>query len=130
MKRLLIALTAALAMGSALAQSPPQLHRPDPAKMLERLTILLDLDEYQKGEVQKVLEAQHTKMEAERAQFEASGTRPSFEEIEAKHAAMQKESTAALSSVLTPEQLKKWEVLMSERGPRVRVMRGPPPDKE
>jgi hypothetical protein len=129
MKRLLILLAAALAMGSALAQSPPQLHRPDPAKMLERITILLDLDEYQKGEVQKVLEAQHAKMEAERAQFESSGTRPSFEAMEAKHAAMQKETTAALSGVLTAEQLKKWEVLMNER-PRVRVLRGPPPDKE
>lgn len=128
MRRFLITLTAIAAMGSALAQSPPP--RPDPAKFLERLTIVLDLDEYQKGEVQKVLEAQRAKMEAAREQLRASGERPSFEQMKAQHDAAQKETVEALSSVLTPEQLKKFEAFMADRGPMMRGPRDPAAEKK
>jgi Spy/CpxP family protein refolding chaperone len=121
MKRFLIALAALAGVSATLAQSPP--HRPDPAKMVERLTVILDLDEYQQGEVKKALEAQRTKMEAARAQFKASGERPSFEEMRAQHDAAQKETLDTLSSVLTPEQLKKFEAFMADRGPV--MMRAP-----
>ena len=127
MKRYFIALVALGALSPAFAQSAPP--RPDPEKFLERLTVVLDLDDYQKAEVKKVLEAQRAKMEAQREQFKASGERPSFEEMRASHEAAKKETEEALSSVLTAEQLKKFDAFMADRGPPGGGMRGPRPDK-
>jgi Spy/CpxP family protein refolding chaperone len=90
---------------------------------------VLDLDDYQKAEVQKVLEAQRAKMEAQREQFKASGERPTFEQMRAAHEASKKETEDALSSVLTAEQLKKFDAFMADRGPPPGGPRGPRPDK-
>jgi Spy/CpxP family protein refolding chaperone len=129
MKRALIALIAVSALSAAFAQSQSPPPRPDPQKFLERLTVVLDLDEYQQGEVKKVLEAQRAKMETQRAEFKASGERPTFEQMKAAHEASKKETEEALSSVLTPEQLKKFDAFMADRGPPPGGPRGPRPDK-
>ena len=129
MKRYVFALLALFALSPAFSQSQPPRPGPDPEKFLERLTIVLDLDDYQRAEVKKVLEAQRAKMEAQRAQFKASGERPSFEQMRAAHEASKKETEDALSSVLTAEQLKKFDAFMADRGPPPGGPRGPRPDR-
>ena len=96
---------------------------------IERLTILLDLDPYQAGEVQRVLTAQREAMKAERQQRAGSGNqqRPSFEEMQAKRQANEGAIVAQLSTVLSDVQITKLKVLMEPppggRGPHG----GPPP---
>jgi Spy/CpxP family protein refolding chaperone len=113
------------AMGVALAQTPPNPPPgpPNAQQRLERLAVLLDLTDAQKAQVKAILDAQHEKM---RAQFEAaraSGTRPTFEQMQAAHQALKAETLQQLTPVLTASQLKKFEVLMEDehgpgRGPR------------
>ncbi|MEO8468017.1 MAG: hypothetical protein ABI640_22085 [Gammaproteobacteria bacterium] len=98
---------------------------------IERLTILLDLDPYQAGEVQRVFTAQRDAMKAERQQRRAAGgdhQRPSFEEMQAKRQANETAVVAQLSTVLSDTQIMKLKVLMESpprggRGPHG----GPPP---
>ena len=116
---------AALWAGVALAQAPdappggpgPGGRRESPAQHMDHLTILLDLTADQKTQVQAVLEEEHAKMKALRDQAEASGTRPTFDQMKAAHAQAQKDTLAKLTPILTADQLKKFEVLMAERGP-------------
>ena len=106
--------------GVALAQAPPDRpgRPPDGAQQLERLTTLLDLTDTQKAQVKTILDAQHAKMKAQFQTAQASGTRPTFEEIRAARQQLQAETLQQLTPVLTPAQLKKFEVLMEqERGP-------------
>ena len=91
------------------------------AAPIERLTQDLGLDATQAAQVKQILDAQHAKMDAERAQFEASGTRPSREEMHAKHEQMDAELDQQLATVLTPEQLAKFKDM------RRRHPMGPPP---
>ena len=88
---------------------------------IERLAQDLGLDATQQAQVKQILDAQHTKMDAERAQYEASGTRPSREEMHAKHEQMDAELDQQLSTVLTAEQLAKFKELRRHRP------MGPPP---
>jgi Spy/CpxP family protein refolding chaperone len=60
-------------------------------------------------------------------QAQASGTKPSFDQIKALHEQVQQDTIAKLTPVLSPAQLKKFQVLMQERGPMGRGHRGPPP---
>jgi hypothetical protein len=107
-----------LASSVALAQTsaPPA---DAPADRMERLALLLDLDTYQKTEVEKVLNEQHEKMRTEREAARASGTRPSREEMQAKHEANKQELRTKLSGILNETQLKKFEALHEERGLRL-----------
>jgi Spy/CpxP family protein refolding chaperone len=57
----------------------------------------------------------------------ASGTKPSFDQIKALHEQVQQDTIAKLTPVLSPAQLKKFQVLMQERGPMGHGHRGPPP---
>ena len=93
---------------------------------IDRLAILLDLDPYQKNQVQAVLTAQRDAMKAERQQQRASGQRPSFEEMRAKRQANEDAIVGQLTNVLSDTQITKLKVLMEPphggRGPR----NGPP----
>jgi Spy/CpxP family protein refolding chaperone len=124
MKRLtvLLALAAStLALADEPAGPPPGgPHRGGPP--IERLAKDLGLDTSQTTEVKAILDAQRAKMDVERAQFEASGTRPTREEMQAKHQQMDAELQQQLSVVLTPEQLAKFEQLRKQRP------KGPPPE--
>jgi len=82
---------------------------------IERLTQDLGLDANQQAQVKLILDAQHAKMDAERAQFEASGTQPTREEMHAKHQQMDAELDSQLATVLTPEQLAKFQELRRHR---------------
>jgi hypothetical protein len=98
---------------------------------IERIAILLDLDPYQKGEVQRVLTTQREAMKAERQQHAASGDRqrPSFEEMQARRQQNEDAVVGQLKNVLSDTQITKLKVLME---PPVRGGRGPhggpPPD--
>jgi Spy/CpxP family protein refolding chaperone len=128
MKTTLLAV-AVLWVGAAVAQAPdtssggpsggpgPGMRHETPAEHLDHLATLLDLTDAQKAQVQTILEAEHSKMKALHDEAKASGTRPSFEQMKARHDQMQQELIAQLTPVLSSAQLKKFQVLMEERGP-------------
>jgi Spy/CpxP family protein refolding chaperone len=117
---------AVLWVGVALAQPPDSAGPPGgpgghphetPAQRMDNLATLLDLTAAQKPQVQAVLEAEHAKMKAAHDEAEASGTKPTFEEMKASHEQAQQDTIAKLTPILTADQLKKFQVLMAERGP-------------
>jgi Spy/CpxP family protein refolding chaperone len=115
-------------VSAAIAQSPP--HEPangGGGRQLERLTTLLDLTDAQKARVKTILEAEHAKMRAQFESAQASGTKPSFEQMRAAREQMRAETVQQLTPVLTPAQLKKFEVLMEEHHGQGRGPHGPPP---
>ena len=58
-------------------------HHGPPGLDIDRLTVLLDLDPYQEGQVQQALTDQRNAMRAERQSDKAAGARPSFQEMQA-----------------------------------------------
>ena len=76
---------------------------------MDRMALLLDLNDYQKTEVEKILKEHHEQVRAAREAARASGTRPSREEMKAHREQYKEELNTKLSGVLTPEQLKKFE---------------------
>jgi hypothetical protein len=100
----------------ALAQTPTTADAGPPAQRMDRMALLLDLDAYQKTEVEKILKAHHEKMRSEHEAARASGTRPTREEMEAKREQSQTELRTQLSGVLNEMQLKKFEALHEGRG--------------
>jgi Spy/CpxP family protein refolding chaperone len=125
MKITLVAV-AVLWMGVAAAQGPdaaggggpgPGFRHESPAERLDRLAILLDLTDAQKAQVQTILDEQHAKMKAQHDAAQASGQKPTFEHMKAAHEQLRQDTLAKLTPVLTPAQLKKFQVLTEERGP-------------
>jgi Spy/CpxP family protein refolding chaperone len=84
---------------------------------MDRLATLLDLTDAQKTQVQAVLEAEHAKMKALHDQAEASGQKPTFDQMKAAHQQAQQDTITQLTPILSPAQLEKFQVLMAERGP-------------
>jgi Spy/CpxP family protein refolding chaperone len=116
----------ALWAGVTLAQAPdappggpggPGGHHESPAQHMDHLATLLDLTADQRTQVQAVLEEEHARMKTQHDQAEASGTKPTFEQMKAAHEQAQKDTLARLTPILSPEQLEKFQVLMAERGP-------------
>ena len=111
-----VALIAAAMLASAVALAGP--HQGPPGPDMDRMAVLLDLNDSQKAEVQKILNEQHEKLEAKHQELHASGTKPTREEREKFHEEMKQEITTKLQGVLTPEQIKKFDALMDHpRGP-------------
>ena len=126
MKRLTLALSAALFTAQlALAQQPPQGLPPRGGPPIEMMARQLDLDDAQKTEVKRILDEQRARHETERKQFEATGQRPTPEEMHATFQQHDQELTQALSGVLTADQLTKFKAMQAER--REHGRRGPPP---
>jgi len=129
MKRPTLALVVVLFTAQlALAQQPPSGPPPrggggPPIEMMARQ---LGLDDAQKTEVKRILDEQRARHEAERKQFEATGQRPTPEEMRATFQQHEQELTQALSGVLTADQLTKFEALQAERRAHGHH-RGPPP---
>lgn len=116
-----------LAAAAVSAQPPgPRGGPPD----IERLTVLLDLDTYQKGEVERILGEQRAAMMATRSELAASGERPSFEEMRARREQNQQEVLTKLQSVLTEPQIAKFKVLMERPEGRGGSRGGQPPAAE
>jgi Spy/CpxP family protein refolding chaperone len=125
MKASLLAV-ALLWVGAAVAQAPdtsngggpgPGFRHESPAQRMDHLATLLDLTDAQKAQVETILNDEHAKMKAQRDQAQASGQRPTFEQMKAAHEQMQQDTIARLTPILSAAQLKKFQVLMEERGP-------------
>jgi hypothetical protein len=124
MKTRLLAGVLLLMSGLAMADRPPP---GGPRGFgIDKLEILLDLDAYQKQEVEKVLKAQHETLRAKREQLRSSqtdeNTRPSFEQMQTEREAARKATRAELAKVLSEPQLKKLDVL-TEHAPMRRGKR-------
>src|SRR6185295_19528845 len=96
----------------ALAQSPsgppPGGARGMGGPPIERLAQDLALTPEQTAQVQAIFDAQRSKMDAERAQWEAAGSRPTPEQMHAHMEQRDTEVRAQLATVLTPDQLAKF----------------------
>jgi Spy/CpxP family protein refolding chaperone len=126
MKRPTLALLVVLCTAQlAFAQQPPPGHPPHGGPRAEMLAQRLGLDDTQKAQVKKILEQQRAQAETERKQFDATGQRPTPEEMRATFERHDQELTQALSAVLTPDQLTKFEAMRAER--REHMRHGPPP---
>jgi hypothetical protein len=97
-----------------------------PGANIERLTVLLDLDPYQKQEVERVLTEQRTAQQAERKAHEATGERPPFAEVQAHRAQVRDETVAKLQNVLSEQQITKLKLLMEPPAGGPGGRRGPP----
>jgi Spy/CpxP family protein refolding chaperone len=105
----------AFAADTTTATTPPARVAPGPD--MDRLALLLDLNAYQKTEVEKILKEQREQMRAEFESARASGAaRPSRDEMKAKREQAKTELHTKLSAVLDETQLKKFDAL-HERGP-------------
>jgi len=113
-------LTALCLIAGIASAEPPDAPAQGRRPPIERLATDLQLDDYQKGEVEKILESQHAKMQAAREQAETSGERPSREEMRKRHEQMKQETLEQLRPILTEEQLQKFQTRMKDRrrGPR------------
>ena len=105
-----VALIAAALLASAVALAGP--HEGHPGPDMDRMATLLDLNDSQKAEVQKIFEEQHQKLDAKHQELKAAGTKPTREEREKFHEEMKQDMTTKLQGVLTPEQMKKFDALM------------------
>jgi Spy/CpxP family protein refolding chaperone len=126
--KITLAAVLVLWMGAAIAQAPdspagggpgpgPGFRHESPAQRMDNLATLLDLTDEQKAQVQTILEEQHAKMKAQRDAMQASGQKPTFEQMKAEHEQLRQETLTKLTPVLSPAQLKKFQILMQERGP-------------
>jgi hypothetical protein len=103
---------AALWAGLALAQNPGTGAR---ASHIDKLAVLLDLTDTQKGQVETVLQAEHAQMKAlfEQAKAASGGGKPDFQSMHAAHQQIAQDTVTKLSTVLSPAQLKKFQTLQS-----------------
>jgi hypothetical protein len=110
-------LVSAVAAGAAAAQ-PSDAPRGPRLMDIESLVVLLDLDAYQKGEVERVLTEQRDTMIGARAQRNTDSERPSFEEMQARREQLRQDTLAKLTNVLSEQQIAKLDLLMDRAGPR------------
>ena len=87
-------------------------HGHGPGLDINRLTVLLDLDPYQAGQVQQALTDERNAMRAQRNSDKAAGTRPSFQEMQARRAQTEQDLIGKLSTVLSDSQITKLKVLL------------------
>ena len=118
MKRVATLLALTWLTGSVALAETPATAAPGPdAQRMDRMALLLDLDAYQKTEVEKILKEHHEKMRSEFEAARASGTRPTREEMQARREQSQQELHTKLSGVLNETQLKKFDALREGHGP-------------
>ncbi len=78
---------------------------------MDRMALLLDLNDYQKTEVEKILKEHHQQIRAAHKTAREAGLRPSREEMKVQREQNKQALQAKLGGVLTPEQLQKFEAL-------------------
>jgi len=125
MKASVLAL-ALLWAGPLFAQTPPAAGAPPGSQRLDNLAILLDLTDAQKTQVQSILEEEHAKAKAAFEQARTSGTKPDPEQMHTLHQQIHQDTIQKLSGVLTPEQMKKFEILSEQHHGWHRGFRGAP----
>ena len=104
-----VALIAAAMLASAVALA--HAHDGPAGPDMDRMAILLELNDSQKAEVQKIFDEQHEKLKAAHDQAHASGTKPTREERARFHDEMKQDMTTKLQAVLSADQMKKFEAL-------------------
>jgi Spy/CpxP family protein refolding chaperone len=109
--------------GIATAQPPAAGER---LNRMDRMAILLDLDDYQKSEVQRIFDERREARRATRDAIRESGVRPSREEMETQRQQARENTRLQLQAVLTPEQMTKFDVLAEDQPGRGRRGRGGP----
>ena len=117
-----VLLTAQLAFAQQPPPGPPPRGGGPPVEMMARE---LGLDDAQKAQVKQILEQQRAAHETQRKQYEATGQRPTPEEMRATFQQHEQELLQALSGVLTPDQLTKFKAMEEQR--REHRRHGPPP---
>jgi hypothetical protein len=124
---------ALLGATAASAQPPGPPRHFGIAGDIDKLAVLLDLDAYQKDQVQRILNEQREQLRAQREANEQASTRLSFEEVRAARDQAYDGTITKLQSVLTELQITKFK-LLTERpaggpgGPGGR--RGPRPPED
>ena len=122
MKKISIGIIAILLVGIAFAQPPKnkseeQRQGPD----MEKLQILLDLNDEQVVQMEALLQKQQKEMQAKRALM-SEERNAMMEEMKVEREQVREAHQNELEKILTPEQLKKFEVLRQERqGPNSRM---------
>ena len=111
--RVLLIVAALLAMGTAAADHHDKGGMRGPN--MDRLATVLELDDSQKSEVERIMTEHRAAAQAQREAFRASGERPDRETIEAHREAMRASLRADLEGVLTAEQLEKLDALHEMR---------------
>ena len=110
-----------LAAGLASAQTPPADSPPTTSSStqhlnrLDRIAILLDLSAEQKTQVEQVLQQQRQQMQALWQQQKASGTQPNFQQLRAERQQLRQQTLASLQTILSAEQLNKFEILQTSQ---------------
>src|SRR5688572_32563080 len=104
-----VALIAAALLASTVALAGP--HEGPQGPDLDRMAILLDLNDAQKTQVQQIFEEQHEKMKAAHDQAHSAGTKPSREERQKFHEELKQDTTTKLQAVLSADQMKKFAAL-------------------
>lgn len=109
-----VALT--LIAGTALADGPRQggMRGPD----VDNLAIILELDDYQKQEFERIMTEHHQAAMERREAHRASGERPDRETMQAMREQMHSNLRTQLETVLSAEQLEKFDALKAMRGDR------------
>jgi hypothetical protein len=97
-------------LASAVALAHPD-HGPSGPDM-DRMAVLLDLNDSQKAEVQKIFNEHHEKLKAAHDQQSSAGTKPTREQRAKFHEEMKQDITTKLQAVLSADQMKKFEALM------------------
>src|SRR5262245_28951145 len=123
MKAVMYALSISILVSQAALAADAPAAPPGPprgAPSIERLAQDLNLDDNQKIEVKRILDAQRAKHDAAREQFRASGQRPDRETMRAQMEQDEQELEQQLSGVLNAEQLQKFKQRQAERRQRMR----------
>ena len=87
-------------------------HGRGPGLDINKVTVLLDLDPYQQGQVQQALTDERNAQRAQHQSDKAAGTRPSFQEMQARRAQAEQDLVGKLSTVLSDGQITKLKVLL------------------
>src|SRR6187431_2511097 len=113
--RITMAAILLLTAGAALAEPPGP--PPDGVARLDRLAVLLDLDEGQKAAVKQVFDEQTSERKALWDKAKEAQTRPSREEMHAQHEKMRNETIEKLRPILSDQQMTKFQALLAEGPP-------------
>ena len=114
--RVALIVTLLLAMGTAGAEGMH--HKRAQGPDIDHLAVVLDLDDYQKQEVERIMTEHRAAADARREAFRASGERPDRETMETQREAMRASLNEELATVLSAEQLEKLDALREMRRDR------------
>lgn len=111
--RTLVAVALTLIAGNALADGPRQGGMRGPG--IDNLAIVLELNDQQKQDFERIMKEHHQAARERREAHRASGERPDPETMKAARKQMRADLRAQLGTVLSAEQLEKFDALQAMR---------------